>query len=320
MTAIGGYVAASRKPGVLGVHSIGEFVLAVPKVEQAEAFYGAFGLDARTSGDQLGLHTAGDGYRWGRVIEGARKQLHHVSFNCFEEDLPRFKTHIEAQGLKLLDPPPGFDSNGLWLRDPDGLLVEIRVGAKTSPDEKTAPDFPATPPGVRNAPYRRHAQRAAPRRLSHILRFTPDVTRGIEFYSRVLGLRLSDRSGDVIAFMHAVHGSDHHVVAFAKSEAPGLHHFSWDVPSIEAIGIGAMTMADNGWDRGWGFGRHVLGSNYFHYVRDPWGSYSEYSCDIDYVPATMDWEAADHPPEDGFFLWGAIPPPEFIQNAEAAQG
>ena len=28
----------------------------------------------------------------------------------------------------------------------------------------------------------------------------------------------------------------------------------------------------------------VLGSNYFHYVRDPWGSFAEYSCDIDYIP------------------------------------
>ena len=55
---------------------------------------------------------------------------------------------------------------------------------------------------------------------------------------------------------------------------------------IDDIGLGAMHMAGKGHSAGWGLGRHVLGSNYFHYVRDPWGSYAEYSCDIDYIPAT----------------------------------
>jgi catechol 2,3-dioxygenase len=55
------------------------------------------------------------------------------------------------------------------------------------------------------------------------------IDKGIEFYSNVLGMRLSDRSGDV-AFLHGIHGSDHHLIAFVKSQKPGLHHFSWDVP------------------------------------------------------------------------------------------
>lgn len=317
MTAIAGYVPATGRKDALGIHSIGEFVLTVPEVDKAQDFYGNFGLDAQGDGDQLSLRTAGDGYRWGRVVPGARKAMQHVSFHCFEEDLPRFKSHLEANGVRLLDPPPGFDSNGLWLRDMDDMLVEIRVGQKTSPDEKVPMEMPGTSPGIRNAPYRRNARGAVPRRLSHILRFTPDVDRAVAFYSRILGLRLSDRSADVIAFLHGIHGSDHHLVAFAKSKAPGMHHLSWDVPSIEAIGIGAMTMADKGYSKGWGFGRHVLGSNFFHYIQDPWGSFSEYSCDIDYVPSTMDWEGVDHPLEDGFYLWGAVPPPDFVHNYEA---
>ncbi len=59
-----------------------------------------------------------------------------------------------------------------------------------------------------------------------------------------------------------------------------------------------MRMADKGWTKGWGLGRHVVGSNYFHYVRDPWGSFSEYSCDIDYIPKDERWPAADHKPEE----------------------
>ena len=58
-----------------------------------------------------------------------------------------------------------------------------------------------------------------------------------------------------------------------------------------------MHMLDKGHAKGWGLGRHVLGSNFFHYVQDPWGSFCEYSADIDYVPVDCDWPAADNPSE-----------------------
>ena len=114
--------------------------------------------------------------------------------------------------------------------------------------------------------------------------------------------------------MHGIHGSDHHLLALVKSSAPGFHHCSWDVASINDIGLGAMRMHDKGWTKGWGLGRHVLGSNYFHYVQDPWGSFSEYSCDIDYIPKEERWPAADHKPEDSFYLWGPDVPREFTIN------
>ena len=111
-------------------------------------------------------------------------------------------------------------------------------------------------------------------------------------------MRLSDHSGDNIAFLHGIHGSDHHMIAFARSNAPGHHHFSWDVGTVDEIGEGAMHMLDKGFSKGWGLGRHVLGSNFFHYVQDPWGSFCEYSADIDYVPSDCNWPAGDHPAED----------------------
>ena len=149
--------------------------------------------------------------------------------------------------------------------------------------------------------------------------FTADVDASIKFYERTLGLRLSDRAADLVAFMHGIHGSDHHMLALVKSSAPGFHHCSWDVASINDIGLGAMRMHDKGWTKGWGLGRHVLGSNYFHYVRDPWGSFAEYSCDIDYIPKEERWPSADHKPEDSFYLWGPDVPPEFTINYEAAR-
>ncbi len=89
MIAIGHYQPPVRRNGLLGVHSIGEFVLTVPEVETAQQFYDCFGLEVRADGNSLGLHSKGDGYRWGRVIAGPRKAMQHVSFHCFEEDLGR---------------------------------------------------------------------------------------------------------------------------------------------------------------------------------------------------------------------------------------
>lgn len=301
---------------ILAIHSIGEFVLAVPAMQQAEHFYESFGLTLTALGNHLEIRTAEGGHRWGRIVETNRKYLHHLSFNCFDDDLERFKAHLEKLRVRLVDPPQGFESDGLWFRGHDDVLMQIRVGPKTSPDQMSLVDPPVYRVGTRNAPYRSRGGKIEIQRLSHILMFTPDVMKTVDFYTTVLGMRLTDYSGDGIAFLHGVHGSDHHMIALAKSERRGFQHASWIVPSIDAVGLGAMQMADHGYRFGWGTGRHVLGSNYFHYVRDPWGSYCEYACGIDFIPASMEWQAINHLPEDSFYLWGPDVPPEFVTNYE----
>ncbi len=320
MTQIGHYIPPSRRPDALGAHSMDSFYMAVPDLKEAQRFYTKFGLDVREEQGGLGLYTFDHPHRWGLLGEGTKKALGHLSFGMFEDDAPRFRARLEQAGVRLVDPPPGLESNGIWFRDCNGLLVELRVAEKSSPNAKSSVEHLVAGPGQRGAPIRGTTPSVRPRRLAHILIFVRDVAESINFYSKVLGLRLSDESGGVIAFMHGVHGSDHHMVAFAKSEAPGLHHCSWDVAAIQDIGIGAMTMADSGYSKGWGLGRHVLGSNYFHYVRDPWGSYSEYSSDIDYIPVDLDWQGSSHPVENSFYLWGPEPPKEFAFNHEAAIG
>lgn len=317
MTAITGKIGVTKRPGELGIHSMDMFNMSIPDLKHAERFYKSFGLDVREEGNSLGLYTFGSRHRWGVISEGRDKRLGYLSFGVFEEDFESMKQRIEHAGIKLLDAPPGFDSNGVWFRDPFDILVEIKVAEKSSPSEKTDFQMMSSPPGVVGAPRRSQVGHVQPRRLAHLLIFTPSVEKAIEFYSRVIGLRLSDRSGDGICFMHGIHGSDHHLIAFAKSNAPGLHHCSWDVGSVNDVGCGAMQMAQRGYQKGWGMGRHVLGSNYFHYVRDPWGSYCEYSADIDYIPVDQDWEAGDFPHEDAFYLWGPQVPDDFVHNYEA---
>jgi catechol 2,3-dioxygenase-like lactoylglutathione lyase family enzyme len=318
MTQIGGHIAATRRPGALGVHSLDLVEVAVPDLRPAADFYRAFGLDVREEENGLSLYTAGHPHRWARFVEGKEKRLRCLSFGAFEDDMDRFRQRLRERGIAEIDPPKGLASNGLWLRDPEGLAIEIRVAEKSSPSDKMPMAMVSAPVGTAAAPSRSRAPAVRPRRLAHALMFSSDINRTIGFYEGVLGLRLSDRSGDGIAFMHGVHGSDHHMVAFARSSGAGLHHLSWDVASVDEIGLGAMQMADKGFSAGWGLGRHVLGSNYFHYVRDPWGSWSEYSADIDYIPAGHDWQSGDHPGEDAFYVWGPNPPADFVVNHEAA--
>jgi catechol 2,3-dioxygenase-like lactoylglutathione lyase family enzyme len=300
------------------VHSLNHFVIGVPSLTEAERFHTAFGLQVADRPQGYAVRTDAVDTDWGYFVEAPRKTLSHLSFGIFEADLPRFHACLRQAGVELMAAPPGFASAGLWFRDPDGMLVELVPAPKSMPDSKSHGRHDSAPPGVANAPLSSRAPLTRPTRLAHMLIFTPDVDRACRFYTGLLGLGLSDRVGNNIAFLHGRHGSDHHLIAFVRSNARGLHHTSWDVATIDQIGLGARQMADKGFDNGWGLGRHVLGSNYFHYVRDPWGSYAEYSCDIDYIPADVDWHGQDHDPADSFYIWGPEPPRDFTVNHEAS--
>jgi catechol-2,3-dioxygenase len=307
----------SRRRDRLGVHSIGEFHMTVPSLADAEKFYGAFGLQVTRDDRGLVMRAAGSDHVWARLSEGAKKKFDRLSFHCFEDEADRLYAHILEQGVPRVAPPPGADDAGLWVRDPDGLAVQIRPGPKTTLNaaQHRRPALPVD--GTRCAPYRSLARPAPPQRLSHLALMTPSVPRRMQFYVGALGLRLSDRSGDGVAFLHAPHGGDHHLVALAMAPGTALHHMSWDVPTIEDVGLGMGRMQAAGYPTGWGVGRHVLGSNYFYYAQDPWGSWCEFSATIDYIPAELDWQGLDHPPEDSFYLWGPPIDPVFFANSEA---
>ena len=227
----------------VGVHSLDHFGLAVPDVADAKKFYEGFGLDVRDEGGALGLYAQGGSHRWGVVQPASRKHLTWISFGCFEPDLPRLAERLAVRRIERIGAPAGAPRDGLWFHDMDGTPVHVGAMTKSSPDEKRTTPMACAPGGRRGASSRSAAPRVHPGRLSHVLRFTPDVSRAIAFYEDTLGMRLADRSGEGIGFLHAIHGSDHHVLAFARSDAPGYHHSSWDVGSLEDVGLGGMQMA-----------------------------------------------------------------------------
>src|ERR1700733_4402909 len=173
MTAIRGYVPPTADETAIGIHSLDQFVLTVPDLKAAQHFYANFGLDVQESGTTLGLNTFGHDHRWGSVVEGGSKRLHHLSFGCYADDLSKLRARMEKNGIALIDPPGGFESNGFWFRNPDGILVEVKVAPKVSPDRKIAGPWYSSAEGVAGAPLRSKAWAVQPRRLSHVLCFTP---------------------------------------------------------------------------------------------------------------------------------------------------
>lgn len=303
--------------GLLAAHSVDEFVFSVPDLEQARHFYTHFGLEVRDEAGQLALYTYGHPHRWGRIRAGAgRKRLLWLTLGIYAQDQERFAQHLARLGIAPIAPPAGAEADGLWIRSPDGLALQLKVAAKVSPSTPGPQGQPEPCVNVGRAPTRSAVVPVKPLYLSHLLLFSADVPQATRFYEEVLGLRISDTSGDAIAFMHSPHGSDHHLIALAKSDGVGLHHTSWCMPSIDSVGHGMEQMRQAGYPEGWGVGRHVLGSNYFRYVRDPWGSYAEYSYDIDFIEPGAQWPAADYPPEDALYVWGPALPEDFITNYE----
>lgn len=261
--------ASTAATALLAVHSVDEFVFSVPDLEAARQFYASFGLTCATRtaagavrlrpSAALGPHPAGGGTQAAVVAQPGHPR----------GDAPRFAERLDQQGIARITAPAGADDGGIWIAGPDGLPLQLRAAPKSSP---SAP-APQTPPqpcaNAGRAPARSRAPRVQPLYLSHILLFSADVARATRFYVDMLGLRVSDTSGDVIAFLHSPHGSDHHLIALAKSGGLGLHHTSWCVASLDDVGLGMEQMSAAGHGEGWGVGRHVLGSNYFRYVRDP---------------------------------------------------
>jgi catechol 2,3-dioxygenase-like lactoylglutathione lyase family enzyme len=112
MTQIKGFVEATRRPGVLGVHSLDHFSLTVPDLAPAKLFYESFGLDVRREGNGLALYTAGHPHCWGLLSEGPKKKLHYLSFGAFEDDLPRFRERLAELNIERLPPPPASKATG----------------------------------------------------------------------------------------------------------------------------------------------------------------------------------------------------------------
>ncbi|SEI17779.1 VOC family protein [Paraburkholderia hospita] len=296
--------------------------MTVPDLEAGRSFYQLFGLESHASGSDLVFRCANREQDQIRLMEGPKKRLSYISLGTDDVGMLTLKTRLERAGVRITETPFRADSGGIWFQDPHGDWVNVQV------EQVISSTMPAPPEVNSPGQYRRIGtracsvesmqKRARPRRLGHLIKFTPDVDRSVAFYTEVLGMKVSDRAHDILAFLRGSSGGDHHILAFAKSTHTGLHHLSFEVGDIDEIEIGAQTLIRAGYEDVFGLGRHVGGSNYFHYIRDPWNSLVEYFWDIDIIPEDDSaWIPLNVSPEELTAVWAAKPPaPGFELNFE----
>jgi hypothetical protein len=109
-------------------------------------------------------------------------------------------------------------------------------------------------------------------------------------------------------------------VAFAKSLGIGFHHASFQVADPDQVGRGGRALADKTKKGDWGFGRHTIGSNFFHYIQDPWGSWFEYYSDMDHIDDYALWTPTNYAMADSLASWGPAVPADFVHNHEVSNG
>jgi catechol 2,3-dioxygenase len=294
--------------------------LEVPDVDVGIRFYTDAGLVAARAGDVARLRCM-DQDRDSIILHGgaARKRLRHVTLRA--DDLDKISCNVVPTGGSLISAPDGSKNIGLWLKDPNGMILNLveyppeRHLAVVAPFEVNAPGRLVRKNRAAVLPNSAY-EAVKPLRLGHILVFSPDVSASVTFYTEALGMGLADRSQDVIAFCCAKKNSDHHVVAFAKSPGIGFHHASFQVTDPDQVGRAGRFLVKKTGRGEWGFGRHTIGSNFFHYVQDPWGSWLEYYSDMDYIDDYSRWTPTNYGLEDSFANWGPELPRDFTHNYE----
>ncbi|MCW3838130.1 VOC family protein [Sphingomonas canadensis] len=307
------------------ITSLQHIAFGIPEMKAGTDFYETFGLETVDRPDHVAMRCFGRAQDQIVLIEtGQRRKLAYFSLGTTPAGLAEIEGRLAEKRIDLLDPPLKGAPGGIWFRDPEGTLVNVQV-AEAAPWRVEAAAPRINRPGLTERLGEKGCPpfdiKPVPRRMGHFILFAKDVFAQSAFYCSVLGFRLSDRIVDgYAAFMRTPGDADHHVLALLKSEAPGFHHASFEMGGIDEAEVAATRLFAKGYRHAWGPGRHGVGSNYFHYFRDPWNGMAEYFYDMDFVPADCPWEAQEWTKKDGMFLWSADgpPPPDFGKNYEIA--
>jgi catechol 2,3-dioxygenase-like lactoylglutathione lyase family enzyme len=298
----------------MGLHRLTSITLGVPDVAASTAFFHDFGL----SGDAGHLATR-DGGEQIELVPSARRTLTRLGIGADDsDDLGRIATRVERTGLGSMS---YTSDERLVLGEPvTGLAIEITL----------APRYPsALGPHTFNRPGA-EAERwnvpaesvmtaapVAPSNLTHVVYGTPDQPTTLRFFTEVLGFEISDQVPGIIAFTRC--GEVHHNVALQTAPVAFPHHVAFEVDDIDDVVRGGQRMVDIDPERHmWGVGRHAIGSNWFWYLRDPSGTFVEYTADIDRISAQDLYRPKDWQGHEFLYSFGPPTPAEFLEPADMA--
>ena len=211
-----------------------------------------------------------------------RRGLHHLSFSLDgREAVDAAATELERRGTTLVAQPdylsePG-GGYGLRFLDPENRCIELSAGVAEHPNGWST-------------------GKVAPRRLCHVGLNTPWFEQIVEFYTDVLGFRVSDWNEDQMAFLRC--DRRHHVIVFSRADYASVNHVAYVMANVDDVMKGVSNLRARGQEPAWGPGRHGPGNNIFCYYKDPAGYVNEFSSDIEFIE-----DEAMHKPA----VWRRVP-------------
>jgi catechol 2,3-dioxygenase-like lactoylglutathione lyase family enzyme len=291
----------------MALHRLISVTMGVPDVAATAAYYTDFGLCP----DADGWFTTRDGGRQLRIVQAPTRRLVELQIGAdTPDDLAAAASRLHVLGVESQLTGTTLTAH----EQATGITAVLRVADRLV--QAALPPTPYNGPGR----YERVGDRAPgllrpgpvqPRKLGHAVVGTPDLAVTTAFFRDGLGFRTSDVIKDAGAFLRC--STDHHNLLVLAAPVSYLHHTSWQVDDIDDVGRGATAMLEDHPERHvWGLGRHHAGSNFFWYLKDPAGNFSEYYADMDCIPEDALWTPEVLEGAKGLFNWGPPPPPSFL--------
>ncbi|MGE0820167.1 MAG: 2,3-dihydroxybiphenyl 1,2-dioxygenase [Candidatus Nanopelagicales bacterium] len=308
-------------------------------LDRTELFARDFGLAVHSrTPDELQLRAAREGSPCVIVRRGQTSRFVGAAFEAADgADLERL-ARATGSSVQPLEREGG--GRAVHLTDPTGIAITVAHGMETvagSPLQQPLTwNIAGTTPRT-NATQRPAREPARVERLGHVVLATRVFARALDWYLENLGLIVSDflfidgqrDRGPCMAFIRCDRGSepsDHHTLAMLLAPEQGYVHSAYEVADLDAMAAGGEYLRDRGWDRSWGIGRHIQGSQVFDYWRDPDRFMVEHYADGDVFDSTLEpgWApmsasglAQWGPPATADFL-GTRPSPSLVKAAVEA--
>jgi catechol 2,3-dioxygenase-like lactoylglutathione lyase family enzyme len=298
----------------MGLHRLSSVTIGVPNVDQTASYYADFGLSPQPEG----WFSTRDGGRQLRIVDAPTRRLIELRVGADDgDDIGRIGHNLDRLGVADVT---RSENRITAVEKATGVAATVEITARL-----TQPVVAATPyngPGRlerqgSRAPGVLRTESVSPRKLGHAVLGTTDLAVTTSFFVDGLGFKVSDHIKDAGVFLRC--STDHHNLLLLKAPVAFLHHTSWQVDDIDEVGRGAAAMLQDHPDRHvWGLGRHHAGSNFFWYLKDPAGNFSEYYSDMDCIVDDQTWNPEVLEGARGLFNWGPPPPRSFLDPDDLA--